>query len=78
MNDRITSMHRRTREYSNKLLEMVEEGLLDKDLVIMAYVKYLSEDQVEDMMRHNEMIIDEEEDEEDEDDDQEDDDEDDE
>ncbi len=65
MNDRITSMHRRTREYSNKLLEMVEEGLLDKDLVIMAFVKYLSEDQVEDMMRHNEMIIDEEEDEDD-------------
>lgn len=62
MNDRINNMHRRTREYSNKLLEMIKEGLLDKDLVIMAFVKYLSEDQVEDMMRHNEMIINEEED----------------
>lgn len=61
MSDRITNMHKRTREYSNKLLEMVEEGLLDKDLVIMAFVKYMSEDAVEDMMRCNEMIIDEDE-----------------
>lgn len=61
MSDRITSMHKRTREYSNKLLEMVEQGILDKDLVIMAFVKYMSEDAVEDMMRCNEMIIDEDE-----------------
>jgi hypothetical protein len=54
-------MHKRTREYSNKLLEMVEQGILDKDLVIMAFVKYMSEDAVEDMMRCNEMIIDEDE-----------------
>lgn len=67
MSDRITNMHKRTREYSNKLLEMVEEGLLDKDLVIMAFVKYMSEDAVEDMMRHNEMIIDEDEEDTDED-----------
>ena len=64
MSDRITNMHKRTREYSNKLLEMVEEGLLDKDLVILAFVKYLSEDDVEDMMRVNEMLPDEEEEEE--------------
>jgi hypothetical protein len=67
MSDRITNMHKRTREYSNKLLEMVEEGLLDKDLVIMAFVKYMSEDAVEDMMRCNEMIIDEDEEDTDED-----------
>ena len=50
------------REYTNKLLEMVEEGLLDKDMVIMACVKYMSEDDVRGMMEANEMIEDEEED----------------
>ena len=53
------------REYTNKLLEMVEEGLLDKDLVIMAFAKFMSEDNIKDMMEANEMIEDEEEDEED-------------
>ena len=45
-----------TREYTNLLLEMVEEGLLDKDQVILAFCSYLSESDVEDMMRVNEMI----------------------
>jgi hypothetical protein len=44
------------REYTNKLLEMVEEGLLDKDMVIMACVNYMSEDDVKGMMEANEMI----------------------
>jgi hypothetical protein len=48
------------REYTNKLLEMVEEGLLDKDMVIMACVKYMSERDVKDMMEVNEMLLDEE------------------
>lgn len=50
-----------TREYTNKLLEMVEEGILDRDNVIMACVKYMSEDEVKDMMHHNEFITDEDE-----------------
>lgn len=50
------------REYTNKLLEMVEEGLLDKDMVIMACVKYMSEDDVRDMMEANEMVEEEDED----------------
>jgi|TARA_R110002110_G_scaffold264596_1_gene480358 hypothetical protein len=45
-----------TREYTNLLLEKVEEGLLDKDTVILAFCKYLSESNVEDMMHTNEMI----------------------
>ena len=49
------------REYTNKLLEMVEEGLLDKDMVIMACMKYMSEDDVRGMMEANEMIDEEEE-----------------
>ena len=46
------------RKYTNKLLEMVEEGLLDKDTVIQAFCCYLSEADVEDMMGANEMIQD--------------------
>ena len=42
------------RKYTNLLLEKVEEGLLDKDNVIMACVKYMSEDDVQDMMESNE------------------------
>ena len=45
-----------TREYTNLLLEKIEEGLLDKDTVILAFCKYLSESDVEDMMRVNEML----------------------
>ena len=52
-----------TREYTNKLLEMVEAGVLDRDTVIMACVNYMSERDVEDMMGYNGMIEEEYEDE---------------
>jgi hypothetical protein len=45
-----------TRQYTAKLLDMVADGLLDRDTVIMACVKYMSEDDVKDMMEHNEFI----------------------
>lgn len=45
-----------TRVYTNKLLEAIEEGLLDRDLVIMACLKYMSEKQVEDMCDINEFF----------------------
>jgi hypothetical protein len=44
------------REYTIKLLEIIEDGMLDKDMVIMACLKYMSEDAVKEMMRINEMI----------------------
>ena len=43
----------KSREFSNKILEAVEEGMLDKDTVIMACLKYMSEDQVRDMAEAN-------------------------
>ena len=45
-----------SREYSTILLQMVEEGMLDRDTVIMACVKYMSEADVQDMMECNEFI----------------------
>ena len=55
-----------SREYTNKLLEMVEDGLLDRDNVIMACVKYMSESDVQDMMHCNEFLMEDEEENEDE------------
>jgi len=45
-----------TREATNKILEMVEEGVLDKDNVILACLKYMSEDEVADMAHINEFF----------------------
>jgi hypothetical protein len=45
-----------TREYTNYLLAAVEDGVLDKDAVIMACVKYMSEDDVKDMVRCNDFM----------------------
>lgn len=49
-------MAHETRKATNKILEMVEEGLLDRDTVITACLKYMSEDDVADMARANEMF----------------------
>lgn len=45
-----------SRQFTDKLLEMIEDGLLDKDSVIMACVKYMSESDVQDMMECNEFV----------------------
>ena len=39
------------REATNKLLELVEEGALDKDQVIIGCLNFMSEDDVRDMFR---------------------------
>jgi hypothetical protein len=49
------------RQRTDKLLEMIEYGLLERDAVIMACVKYMSEDEVRDMMEINEFLFEEEE-----------------
>ena len=49
------------RQATDKILEMVEEGVLDKDTVIMSCLKYMSEDDVADMAHSNEFFINEEE-----------------
>jgi len=37
-----------------QLLQMVDDGMLDKDLVIAAFCKFLSDEQVGKMMKVNE------------------------
>jgi len=49
-----------TRRITNKLLEMVEEGILDPQAVLEACLKYMSESDVADMAHVNELIFEEE------------------
>jgi len=51
------------RKYTNMVLEMVEEGILDKDVVIMACLKYMSEAEVRDMAEANGFVPEDEEEE---------------
>jgi len=51
------------RQATDKILEMVEEGILDRDTVIMSCLKYMAEDEVADMAHMNEFFINDEEEE---------------
>lgn len=44
------------RKYTNHLLDLVDDGALSKDHVIMACIKYMSEADVQDMMEYNGFI----------------------
>lgn len=46
-----------TRQMTNKILEAVEEGRLNKDTVILACLKYMSESDVADMAHANEFFF---------------------
>lgn len=50
-----------TRKITNQLLEMMEEGALDPQVLAEACLAYMSESDVADMARSNELIIDSEE-----------------
>ena len=43
------------RQETNRLLEMIDEGILDPKEVVTMCVKYMSEDDVADMMDANEL-----------------------
>ena len=45
-----------TREITNLLIENVEEGLLDWEAIARAALSYMSEDEVADMARANELL----------------------
>lgn len=46
------------RQATDRVLEMVEQGILDRDTVIMACLKYMSEHEVADMAHANEFWFD--------------------
>jgi hypothetical protein len=49
------------RKETNRLLDMIEEGLIDPHAVADMCLAYMSEDDVEDMMRANDLLADDEE-----------------
>jgi hypothetical protein len=51
------------RDAANKILEMVDEGLLDMKTVLEACLGYMSEDDVADMARANDIDLEDEDDE---------------
>ena len=57
------------RETTIKLLELADEGVISWETIARSCLCYLSEDEVEDMARVNELLFEEEEEEEEEDDD---------
>jgi len=59
-----TSMDVTTRKFTNLVLNAVDEGWLDRDFVIMACLKYMSEDDVKDMCEAIEFFAEDEEDDE--------------
>ena len=48
------------RKITNRVYEMIDEGLLSNELVVNACMKYMSEDDVADMAECNEFITSEE------------------
>jgi hypothetical protein len=52
------------REYTNKLLEMIEEDMIDPITVVEMCLSYMSEDEVKDMCLSNDLIDNDEEEEE--------------
>ena len=45
-----------TREYTTKLLDAIEQGLLSPQAVVEMALTYMSEDEVHDMMRVNDLL----------------------
>jgi hypothetical protein len=52
------------RKATNKILEMIEDGLISADSVVMMCLKWMSEDDVAEMAEANELFEEDEEDEE--------------
>ena len=45
-----------TREYTTKLLDAIEDGLISAQAVVEMALTYMSEDEVHDMMRVNDLL----------------------
>ena len=49
------------RKYTNQLLELVDEGIIPARTALLSALCYMSESDVEDMMRNDEYLVEEEE-----------------
>ena len=48
--------HRLSRKYTSALLDAVDEGMFDKDSLIQGLLGYLSEAEVQDFVRKNDLM----------------------
>jgi hypothetical protein len=46
------------RQYTNQLIDMIDNGLISDEFVVTMCLKYMSEDDVKDMMEYNDIIQD--------------------
>lgn len=44
-----------TRQYTNKLIELINDGLLDPNTIVSMCVNYMSEQEVKDMVHTNDL-----------------------
>jgi hypothetical protein len=44
------------RQFTNQLLEMIEDGLVSNESIVSMALSYMSEDDVKDMMKCNELL----------------------
>lgn len=49
-----------SRKVTNQILDDIENGLLDPEVVLLACLRYMSEDDVRDMALQNDLIVNEE------------------
>jgi hypothetical protein len=49
--------HEMARKQTNYLLELIDSGMLSADDVVTMALKYMSEDEVADMMRVNDILV---------------------
>ena len=45
------------RKQTNYLLELIDSGMIDAEAVVTMALKYMSEDEVADMMRCNDILV---------------------
>lgn len=45
------------RKFTNQILDDIENGLLDPEVVLLACLRYMSEDDVRDMALRNDLIV---------------------
>ena len=45
------------RKQTNYLLELIDSGMIDAQAVVLMALKYMSEDEVADMMRVNDILV---------------------
>jgi hypothetical protein len=55
--DKTKLEYKMARKQTNYLLELIDSGMIDANTVVTMALKYMSEDEVADMMRVNDILV---------------------